>query len=477
MSRPCTRFSVAVALGAGFSVALSALAQTGPPVEKGPLRTSDLVELTSLDPTIRLDVRYATPDNFVKRAVYAEARAFLQRPAAEALLRAHRALAPKGYGLVVFDGYRPWSVTKLFWDLTPESDKDFVADPKTGSRHNRGCAVDVTLYELASGKIVEMPSAYDEPSARSYPTFEGGEKAARERRDLLRRVMEKESFFVYAWEWWHFDYKDWASYPILDVPFSAIPKSDAARAAYLPQTLDLAAVRVVDLTWPFDEKTIYWPNAKSAFVKQVDSFGKTPGGWWYASNTICTPEPGGTHFDAPLHFSEGRPSTADVSVARLIGPAVVIDVSARAAKDRDYRLTVDDVTAWEARNGRIPKGAIVLLRTGWGSRYPDRKAYLGDDTPGRTSDLHFPSFGRESALLLIKERGVGVIGVDTASIDHGPSADFIVHQIAGAAEVPGLENLAHLDEVPETGALLVALPMKIAGGSGGPLRAVALIPR
>jgi kynurenine formamidase/D-alanyl-D-alanine dipeptidase len=460
-----------------FSIASPAVSQAGPPVEAGPFRATDLVELASLDATIRLDVRYATPNNFVKRAVYAEARAFLQRPAAEALVRAHRALAKKGYGIVVFDGYRPWSVTRIFWDLTPESEKDFVADPKTGSRHNRGCAVDVSLYELATGKIVEMPSAYDEPTARSYPTFDGGDKAARERRDVLRRALEKESFFVLPWEWWHFDYKDWASYPVQNVAFSEIPKSDAARAAYLPQTIDLAAARFVDLTYAFDEKTIYWPNAKTAFVKRIDFFGKTDGGWFYSSNTICTPEHGGTHFDAPIHFSEGKESTADVPVSQLVGAAVVIDVTAQAAKDRDYRLTAEDVKAWEARNGRIPKGAIVLLRTGWGSRYPDRKSYLGDDTPGKTTDLHFPSFGKESALLLIRERGAGVIGVDTASIDHGPSADFIVHQIAGAASVAGLENVARLEELPETGAFVAALPMKIAGGSGGPLRIVALIPR
>jgi len=219
--------SLAVSVAATFFLAAGVPAQSGPPVEAGPFRAPDLVELTSLDPTIRLDIRYATPNNFVQRPVYTEARAFLQRPAAEALVRAHRALAKKGYGIVVFDGYRPWSVTKIFWDLTPESDKDFVADPKTGSRHNRGCAVDVTLYDLATGKVVEMPSVYDEPTVRSYPTFDGGEKAARERRDVLRRAMEKESFFVLPWEWWHFDYKDWASYPIQDVPFSAIPKTVA----------------------------------------------------------------------------------------------------------------------------------------------------------------------------------------------------------------------------------------------------------
>ncbi|HQP85523.1 MAG TPA: M15 family metallopeptidase, partial [Thermoanaerobaculia bacterium] len=176
-----------------------------PPVEPGPFRETELVELTALDPTIRLDVKYATSDNFVGRPVYREARAFLQRPAAEALVRAHRKLAEKGLGLVVFDGYRPWAVTKAFWDATPDDKKVFVADPRRGSRHNRGCSVDVTLYDRATGKAVDMGGAYDEFGPRSYVTWEGGTKEQLERRDLLRGAMEREGFFVYPWEWWHFD--------------------------------------------------------------------------------------------------------------------------------------------------------------------------------------------------------------------------------------------------------------------------------
>ena len=231
MRAPLRFGTPAALLAISLGLATAAPSQSGPPKEKGAFRAPDLVELTSLDPSIRLEIRYATPDNFVKRPVYSEARAFLQRPAAEALVRVHGSLAAKGYGVAVFDGYRPWSVTKLFWDLTPESDKDFVANPATGSRHNRGCAVDVTLFEMATGKLVEMPSAYDEPTPRSYPTYTGGDPLQRERRDVLRRAMEKESFFVLPWEWWHFDYKDWASYPILDIPFSAIPRSDAGSEA------------------------------------------------------------------------------------------------------------------------------------------------------------------------------------------------------------------------------------------------------
>jgi zinc D-Ala-D-Ala dipeptidase len=198
--------------------------QDAPPREAGPFRTPDLVELTTLDPTIKLDIRYATANNLAGRAVYSEARAFLQRPAADALVRAHRALKPRGYGLLVFDGYRPWTVTKLFWDVTPPDKREFVADPSQGSKHNRGCAVDLSMYDLASGREVEMPSAYDEMSPRAYPDFTGGTPEARARRDLLRESMEREGFTVEPNEWWHFNYKDWRDYPILNIPFSEIRK-------------------------------------------------------------------------------------------------------------------------------------------------------------------------------------------------------------------------------------------------------------
>ncbi|MFI5181299.1 MAG: M15 family metallopeptidase [Thermoanaerobaculia bacterium] len=201
-----------------------------PPTEGRPLRPPDLVELVSLDPTIRLDVRYASAKNEFGRPFYPEARAFLQRPAAEALRRVNRALKEKGYGLVVFDGYRPWRVTKQFWDLTPADKKVFVADPKSGSRHNRGCAVDLSIVDLATGKEVDMGGAYDEMSNRSYVTYEDGPKEALRRRDILRSAMEQEGFFVYAWEWWHFDYKDWRDYPVLDLSFAEIGKPVPAPA-------------------------------------------------------------------------------------------------------------------------------------------------------------------------------------------------------------------------------------------------------
>jgi zinc D-Ala-D-Ala dipeptidase len=200
------------------------LPQSAPPVETGPFRQADLVELAPLDPTIKLDVRYATANNLAGRAVYPEARAFLQRPAAEALLRAHRALKAHGYGVLVFDGYRPWRVTKLFWDVTPPEKREFVADPAKGSKHNRGCAVDLSLYDLKTGREVPMPSAYDEMSPRAYPDYAEGPAEARAARDLLRAAMEREGFTVEPNEWWHFNYNAWKSYPILDIPFSAIGK-------------------------------------------------------------------------------------------------------------------------------------------------------------------------------------------------------------------------------------------------------------
>lgn len=193
-----------------------------PPKEDGPFRPADLVDLATLDRRITLDIRYATADNFLSTPVYTQARAFLQRPAAEALLRAHRALRKQGYGLRIFDAYRPWYVTKIFWDATPPDKHEFVADPAKGSRHNRGCAVDLTLYDLKTGREVEMTGVYDEMSPRSYPTYTGGTPGQRARRDLLRRAMEKEGFQVFETEWWHFDYKDWKRYAIGNIPFDQI---------------------------------------------------------------------------------------------------------------------------------------------------------------------------------------------------------------------------------------------------------------
>jgi kynurenine formamidase len=257
----------------------------------------------------------------------------------------------------------------------------------------------------------------------------------------------------------------------------ALALTGTAALAVRAQTLDLKRYRIVDLTHALNAKTLYWPTSPTAFKLDQLSFGPTPGGWFYSAYAFSAPEHGGTHLDAPIHFGEGHLSVDRVPLDRLIAPAVVIDVSAKAGRDADYRLTPEDVTAFERANGRIEPGTIVLLRTGWSMRWPDRKAYLGDDTPNDASKLHFPSFGVEAARLLIQDRRAGAIGADVASIDYGPSQDFMVHRIAAAADVPGIENLTNLNLLPAKGAFVFALPMKIEGGSGGPVRVVALVPR
>jgi zinc D-Ala-D-Ala dipeptidase len=193
-----------------------------PPAEKGDFRKPDLVDLTSLDPTIKLDIRYATANNFMGTPFYTSARALMQRPAAEAVARASHALAAQGYGLLIHDAYRPWYVTRMFWDGTPADKHRFVADPAEGSRHNRGCAVDLTLYDRRTGREVAMPSGYDEMTDRAYPSYTGGTAAEREHREILRRAMEAQGFTVYEYEWWHFDYKDWRKYPIMNVRFEQV---------------------------------------------------------------------------------------------------------------------------------------------------------------------------------------------------------------------------------------------------------------
>ena len=252
-------------------------------------------------------------------------------------------------------------------------------------------------------------------------------------------------------------------------------ESVAGAASDPSAALDLTRARVIDLTYPFDEETIYWPTSSSTFQLERLAYGPTDAGFFYSANAFSTPEHGGTHLDAPIHFAADRWTAAEIPLERLMGPAVVIDVAAKAAEDPDYRLSKEDLRLWAARNGPVPEGAVVLLRTGWGERWPNRKTYLGDDTAGDASNLHFPSYGEEAARYLVEERRVAVLGVDTASIDHGPSTEFIVHQIANGANVSGLENVAHLDQLPEVGAWVIALPMKIGGGSGAPVRIVALV--
>jgi zinc D-Ala-D-Ala dipeptidase len=195
-----------------------------PPREQGTFLAADLVELVRLDPTIKLDIRYASSNNFLGTPLYTQARAFLQRPAAEAVVRAHREVKAQGYGLIIHDGYRPWYVTEIFWKATPDDKKIFVANPAQGSRHNRGCAVDLSLYDLRTGKEVEMPSGYDEMTKRSYADYPGGTVEERARRALLRHAMEKQGFAVNPDEWWHFDYKDWKRYPIQNARFEDLGK-------------------------------------------------------------------------------------------------------------------------------------------------------------------------------------------------------------------------------------------------------------
>jgi kynurenine formamidase len=243
-----------------------------------------------------------------------------------------------------------------------------------------------------------------------------------------------------------------------------------------PPSPDLRTAKVVDLTHPFDSETVYWPTSPTKFELTPLTSGITEGGWFYSSNSFCAPEHGGTHLDAPIHFGRGRRTADQIPVRQLVAPAVVIDVSEAAAADRDYRLSLTAVRAWEKKHGTIPGGAIVLLKTGWSKHWPDRKRYMGDDTPGDASNLHFPSYGPDSVRFLVEERRVGALGVDTASIDPGESKDFPVHRLAAEHDVPGLENLDALDGLPERGAWVVALPMKIAGGTGGPLRIIALVP-
>jgi zinc D-Ala-D-Ala dipeptidase len=193
-----------------------------PPAEQGSFRKPELVELIKLDPSLKLDIHYASTNNFLGVPLYEQARAFMERPAAEAVVRANLKLHAQGLGLMIFDAYRPWYVTKIFWDATPKADHDYVADPAQGSRHNRGCAVDLTIYDLKTGQPITMPSSYDEFSVRAHPDYAGGSAEETAHRELLRRTMEAEGFTVYPTEWWHFDYKDWKQYPIVNVSFAEI---------------------------------------------------------------------------------------------------------------------------------------------------------------------------------------------------------------------------------------------------------------
>jgi kynurenine formamidase len=239
--------------------------------------------------------------------------------------------------------------------------------------------------------------------------------------------------------------------------------------------MSLAETRIVDLTYAFDERTIYWPTSTPFALHRVAE-GRTAQGYWYAANDFSTAEHGGTHLDAPIHFDENGWTTDQVPLDRLVGPAIVVDIRGRALRDPDAELTVADLEAWERDHGRIPAGAIVLLYSGWGARWPDAERYLGSSVRGAAADLHFPGFSAAAAELLVGRRDIDAVGTDTASIDPGRSRDFAAHRVFAGANVPVLENVANVDRLPPTGAVLVALPMKIGGGTGGPVRVMAVLP-
>ncbi|WBL41733.1 cyclase family protein [Algoriphagus halophytocola] len=233
----------------------------------------------------------------------------------------------------------------------------------------------------------------------------------------------------------------------------------------------------IDLSYAFDSTTLYWPNNPDGFQHRVDAEGVTDLGYYYSSYTILTPEHGGTHLDAPIHFYEKGETVDELPLAKLTGEAVVIDVSAKALADRDYLIDSVAVLDWEAKHGKIPEQAMVLFHTGYGKFYPDREAYFGTAKTGADAipELHFPGIQPETAEWLAKSRNIKAVGLDTPSLDYGQSKDFAAHQRLMENQIPGFENVANLDQLPATGIYVVALPMKIKGGSGGPLRIVAAV--
>jgi kynurenine formamidase len=236
--------------------------------------------------------------------------------------------------------------------------------------------------------------------------------------------------------------------------------------------------RLIDLSHPYGPETVYWPTDERGFQLETLAAGMTEGGYYYAANRFCSAEHGGTHLDAPVHFAQGRPPVDAIPLQRLVGPAVVVDVEQSAAARADYQVSLADLQDWESRHGRIPQGAIVLLRTGHGRHWSDPDRYLGTRRrgPEAVAELRFPGLHPEAARWLAEQRRVGSVGIDTPSIDHGPSKGFESHRALSEHEIPVFENLARLEELPARGLWVAALPMKIAGGSGGPLRAVAVVP-
>ncbi|MHC5027633.1 MAG: cyclase family protein [Planctomycetota bacterium] len=232
--------------------------------------------------------------------------------------------------------------------------------------------------------------------------------------------------------------------------------------------------KVVDLTYSFSDQSIYWPTANKFTLTQV-AWGPNAAGEWYASNDFTASEHGGTHLDAPIHFAEGTHTTDEIPITQLMGPARVIDVRAKAADDRNYLVAPQDIVDHETTHGTIPPGSVVLINTGFGKYYGDPRAYLGTDVRGVIKGLSFPGISEEAALMLV-DREIDLIGIDTASLDNGLSTGFRAHRVLNGANIPGLENVANLDHLPPTGATVVALPMKIERGTGGPCRIIAILP-
>ena len=251
-----------------------------------------------------------------------------------------------------------------------------------------------------------------------------------------------------------------------------------ASACAAPEPSMFPRGELVDLSHTYDAQTIYWPTAEG-FQLRKDAEGVTPAGYYYAANSLFTSEHGGTHIDAPIHFAQGRQTVDQIPLDRLIGPAVVIDVTEQSDRSADYQVTTDDMARFEQANGAIPDDAIVLIRTGFSRRWPDAARYLGTSARGAegAAQLHFPGLHPDAAKWIAANRRIGAIGIDTASIDYGQSTLFESHRILYERDIPAFENLTSLERLPVAGAYMIALPMKIGGGSGAPLRAVAILPQ
>jgi kynurenine formamidase len=278
-------------------------------------------------------------------------------------------------------------------------------------------------------------------------------------------------------------WKSWAT----SIPFLILAPACGPAPAESPVESSADVVRAVftgadaewiDMTYVLDENTIFWPTARP-FELEVVSAGFTDGGYYYGANNFSPAEHGGTHIDAPIHFAEARQTVDEIPLDHLVGPAIVLDASRAAEANPDYLIGVSDLEAWEAEHGAIPDGSILLLRTGWGARWPDRGRYLGTTKTGEeaVAELHFPGLDPAAASWLVENRNIDAIGIDTASIDYGQSVLFETHRILLGENIPAFENVASLDRLPETGSYVLGLPVKIAGGTGSPLRLVSVIPR